>query len=155
MKLNNLTSYKIVDKFYEASRAGVPAKLMIRGICCLIPGVKNMSENIEVIGVVDRFLEHSRLYIFENAGDPSMYISSADMMTRNIENRVEVACPIYAKDLQKQILDAFEIGWNDNCKGRRINGKVQNVINTNGQKPLRSQEVLFQYTQTLVNNAIR
>ena len=155
MKLNNLTSYKIVDKFYEASRAGVPVKLMIRGICCLIPGVKNMSENIEVIGVVDRYLEHSRLYIFENAGDPSMYISSADMMTRNIENRVEVACPIYAKDLQKQIFDAFEIGWNDNCKGRRINGKVQNVINTNGQKPLRSQEVLYQYTQTLVNNAIR
>lgn len=155
MKLNNLTSYKIVDKFYEASRAGVPVKLMIRGICCLIPGIKNMSENIEVIGVVDRFLEHSRLYIFENAGDPTMYISSADMMTRNIENRVEVACPIYAKDLQKQILDAFEIGWNDNCKGRRINGKVQNEINTNLQKPLRSQEALYQYTQTLVNNAVR
>ena len=79
MKLNNMTSYKMVDKLYEASSAGVPVQLMIRGICCLIPGVKGMSENIEVVGVVDRFLEHSRVYIFENDASPLIYISSADI----------------------------------------------------------------------------
>lgn len=149
MKLNNLTSYKIIDKFYEASRAGVPVKLMIRGICCLIPGIKGMSDTIEVVGVIDRFLEHSRVFIFENAGVPKVYISSADMMTRNIENRVEVACPIYTLDLQKQILDAFEIGWQDNVKGRRVNGSPQNAINANGLSPIRSQEVIYNYTQNL------
>lgn len=151
MKLNNLTSYKIIDKFYEASRAGVPIQLMIRGICCLVPGVEGMSERIEVIGVVDRFLEHSRIFVFENGGNPKIYISSADMMTRNIENRVEVACPIYAPNLQEQILTTFDIGWRDNAKGRRINGKEQNQWNTNGNATLRSQEVIYSYTQNLVN----
>ena len=151
MKLNNMTSYKMVDKLYEASSAGVPVKLMIRGICCLIPGVKGMSENIEVVGIVDRFLEHSRVYIFENDASPLIYISSADMMTRNIENRVEVACPIYDSDLQEQIINAFAIGWEDNIKGRQINGSVQNQLNSNDKEPLRSQEALYQYTQNLVS----
>ena len=150
MKLNNLTSYKIIDKFYEASRAGVNIQLMIRGICCLIPGVKGMSDNIEVIGVIDRFLEHSRVYIFENRGTPQLYISSADMMTRNIENRVEVACPIYSLELQEQILKTFDIGWRDNVKGRRINGVEQNSLNVNGDTFIRSQEVIYSYTQKLV-----
>lgn len=150
MKLNNLTSYKIIDKFYEASRAGVNIQLMIRGICCLIPGVKGMSDNIEVIGVIDRFLEHSRVYIFENGGTPQLYISSADMMTRNIENRVEVACPIYSLELQEQILKTFDIGWRDNVKGRRINGVEQNSLNVNGDTFIRSQEVIYSYTQKLV-----
>lgn len=150
MKLNNLTSYKIIDKFYEASRAGVNIQLMIRGICCLIPGVKGMSDNIEVIGVIDRFLEHSRVYIFENGGTPQLYISSADMMTRNIENRVEVACPVYSLELQEQILKTFDIGWRDNVKGRRINGVEQNSLNVNGDTFIRSQEVIYSYTQKLV-----
>ncbi|MGC6422535.1 MAG: polyphosphate kinase 1 [Flavobacteriaceae bacterium] len=150
MKLNNLTSYKIIDKFYEASRAGVPIQLMIRGICCLIPGIKGMSETIEVLGVIDRFLEHSRVFIFENAGQPKIYISSADMMTRNIENRVEVACPIYALDLQQQIQDSFAIGWQDNVKGRRINGSVQNQLNSNTAKTTRSQQVIYSYIENLV-----
>jgi len=108
-----------------------------------------MSDTIEVVGVIDRFLEHSRVFIFENAGVPKVYISSADMMTRNIENRVEVACPIYTLDLQKQILEAFEIGWQDNVKGRRVNGSPQNAINANGLSPIRSQEVIYNYTQNL------
>ena len=151
MKLNNLTSYKVIDKLYEASREGVVIQLMIRGICCLIPGVKGMSETIEVLGIIDRFLEHSRVYIFENTGTPKIYISSADMMTRNIENRVEVACPIYALDLQKQILDTFTIGWKDNVKGRRINGLEQNQGNQNEEAPQRSQEVIYTYTKNLID----
>ena len=98
--------------------------MIVRGICCLIPGLKNLSENIEVISIIDRFLEHSRVYIFENSGDNSVYISSADFMTRNIENRVEVATPIYDKLLKKQINDVFEIAWNDNVKARLVNREI-------------------------------
>ena len=126
LKLNSITNYKIIDKLYQASNAGVEVHMIVRGVCCLIPGVPGMSENIEVISIVDKYLEHPRVYIFENGGDPHMYISSADLMTRNIDNRVEVACPIYDKELQKQLLDTFLISWNDNVKARKINGKIQN-----------------------------
>ena len=90
--------------------------MIVRGICCLIPGVKKMSENIKIISVVDKFLEHPRVYQFINGGDTKTYISSADFMTRNIENRVEVATPIYDANLQKQITDVFEIIWNDKLR---------------------------------------
>ncbi|MGI9545593.1 MAG: polyphosphate kinase 1, partial [Flavobacteriaceae bacterium] len=95
IKMNSITSYKMVDKLYEASRAGVRIQMIIRGVCCLIPGIEDMSENIEAISVVDKFLEHPRLFIFGNGGEPKVYISSADWMTRNLDNRVEVGCPIY------------------------------------------------------------
>ena len=95
--------------------------MIVRGVCCLIPGIKNMSENIKVISVVDKYLEHPRIYIFENAGQPKIYISSADWMTRNFENRIEVSCPIYDIELQNQILDTFNISWRDNVKSRLIN----------------------------------
>ncbi len=111
IKLNNITNYKIIRKLYEASRAGVQIDMIVRGVCCLIPGVEGMSENIRVISIVDKFLEHPRIYIFENAGEPKMYISSADWMTRNIDNRVEVACPILDKALQEELLDTFMISW--------------------------------------------
>ena len=100
--------------------------MIVRGVCCLVPGVKGLSENIKVISVVDKYLEHPRVYIFKNAGDKKVYISSADWMTRNIENRVEVGCPIYDKDLQKEILDTFNISWNDNIKARIVNQSPQN-----------------------------
>ena len=90
IKMNSLTSYKMVDKLYEASRAGVKVQLIIRGVCCLVPGVVGMSENIEAISVVDKFLEHPRLFIFGNEGEPKIYISSADWMTSNLDFRVEV-----------------------------------------------------------------
>ncbi|HAI18049.1 MAG TPA: polyphosphate kinase 1, partial [Xanthomarina gelatinilytica] len=112
------SSFKMVDKLYEASRAGVKIQMIIRGICCLIPGVKGMSENIEVISIVDKFLEHTRLYIFCNDNNPKVYISSADFMTRNIENRVEVSCPIYDEDIKQELIDTFNISWSDNVKAR-------------------------------------
>ena len=145
LKLNNITNYKIISKLYEASRAGVQIDMIVRGVCCLIPGVKGMSENIRVISVVDKFLEHPRVYIFENDGDPQMYISSADWMTRNIDNRVEVACPILDKDLQQELLDTFMISWNDNVKARLVNIKNQNAFVSNQEKAIRSQWATYAY----------
>ena len=145
LKLNNITNYKIISKLYEASRAGVQIDMIVRGVCCLIPGVKGMSENIRVISVVDKFLEHPRVYIFENDGDPQMYISSADWMTRNIDNRVEVACPILNKDLQQELLDTFMISWNDNVKARLVNTKNQNAFVSNRAEANRSQWATYAY----------
>ena len=145
LKLNNITNYKIISKLYEASRAGVQIDMIVRGVCCLIPGVKGMSENIRVISVVDKFLEHPRVYIFENDNDPQMYISSADWMTRNIDNRVEVACPILDKGLQRELLDTFMISWNDNVKARLVNTNSQNSFVTNKGEPIRSQWATYAY----------
>ena len=150
LKLNSITNYKIIDKLYQASNAGVEVHMIVRGVCCLIPGVPGMSENIEVISIVDKYLEHPRVYIFENGGDPHMYISSADLMTRNIDNRVEVACPIYDKELQKQLLDTFLISWNDNVKARKINGKIQNEFKKSSGKPYRSQWEIHEYFKVLL-----
>ena len=115
----------------------------------MIPGVKGISENIEVISIVDRYLEHPRLYIFENGGNLKVYISSADFMTRNIENRVEVAAPIYDPSLQKQILDVFDIIWKDNVKARIINKATQNLLRKSSEKPVRSQWAIYDYYKNL------
>jgi len=145
LKLNSITNYKIIDKLYKASNAGVEVHMIVRGVCCLIPGINGMSERIEVISIVDKYLEHPRVYIFENDGSPKMYISSADLMTRNIDNRVEVACPIYDLDLQKQLLDTFLISWNDNMKARILNGTDQNIFKKTNAKPYRSQWEMYEY----------
>ena len=147
LKLNNITNHPLIDKLYEASQAGVKVKMIVRGICCLIPGVKGMSENITVVSVVDKFLEHPRVFIFENGGDNKIYLSSADFMTRNIENRVEVACPVYDKELQQQILDTFNISWNDNTKGRIVNQNPQNkmIRLKKGDTQIRSQWMTYDY----------
>lgn len=145
LKMNGLTSYQMVDKLYEASRAGVKIQMIVRGVCCLIPQVEGMSENIEVISIVDKFLEHPRLYIFGNGGNPKYYISSADWMTRNLDNRVEVSCPIYDKKIQKELWDTFEIGWKDNVKARIISQKQDNAYRTTEGEKIRSQEAIYQY----------
>ena len=100
LKMNSLSDYQMIDKLYDASNAGVKIKLQIRGICSLIPGIKDMSENIEAISIVDNFLEHSRVFIFGNDDNPEVFISSADFMTRNLDGRVEVTCPIYQEDIK-------------------------------------------------------
>ncbi len=145
IKMNSFTSYKMVDKLYEASRAGVKVQLIIRGICCLIPGVPGMSENIEAISVVDKFLEHTRIFIFGNDGDPKVYISSADWMTRNLDYRVEVGCPIYDEELKRELLDTFQISWNDNVKARVFSAKQDNAYRENDNPKLRSQFALYDY----------
>lgn len=145
IKMNSFTSYKMVDKLYEASDAGVEIQLIIRGICCLIPGVKGMSENIEAISVVDKFLEHPRVFIFGNAGNPKIYISSADWMTRNLDNRVEVGCQIYDEDIKQEIIDTFEISWSDNVKARVFTEKQDNAYRNNNQQKVRSQFAMYDY----------
>ncbi|OBX19030.1 MULTISPECIES: polyphosphate kinase 1 [Bizionia] len=144
-KMNSLSSYKMVDKLYEASRAGVKIQMVVRGICCLIPGVPNMSENIEVISIVDKFLEHSRLYIFGPDDDAQIYISSADLMTRNIENRVEVSCPIYDDDIKQELLDNFDIFWSANVKARILNETQNNQYKEKKEPIVRAQFAIYDY----------
>jgi len=145
IKMNSFTSYKMIDKLYEASQAGVKIQLIVRGVCCLIPGIEGLSENIEAISVVDKFLEHPRMFIFCNDGDTKMYISSADFMTRNIENRVEVGCPIYDEDIKKELMDTFEIAWNDNVKARVFNEAQDNAYRRNDKPKVRSQFATYDY----------
>ncbi|OQD42664.1 polyphosphate kinase 1 [Croceivirga radicis] len=152
IKMNSFTSYKMVDKLYEASRAGVKVQLIIRGICCLIPGVEGMSENIEAISVVDKFLEHPRLFIFGNNGDPKIYISSADWMTRNIDYRVEVGCPIYDEDIKQELIDTFEISWKDNIKAREFTAKQDNAYRDDDKPKVRSQFATYDYYQKRIEN---
>lgn len=147
LKMNNITSYKMIDKLYEASRAGVKIQMIVRGICCLVPGIEGMSENIEVISIVDKFLEHPRLFIFGNNGNPKVYISSADWMTRNISFRVEVGCPIYDETIKQELIDTFEISWADNVKARVIDQAQDNHYRPHTLPAQRSQVALYKYYQ--------
>ncbi|WP_445381857.1 polyphosphate kinase 1 [Robiginitalea sp. IMCC43444] len=145
IKMNSFTSYDMVDLLYQASQEGVKIQLVIRGICCLIPGVKGMSENIEAISVVDKFLEHPRIFIFGNDGDPDVFISSADWMTRNLDHRVEVGCPIYDPDIKQELIDTFEISWKDNVKARVFNVEQNNEYRKNDEPLFRSQFEMYDY----------
>ena len=146
LKMNSLSDYAMIDKLYDASNAGVKIQLEIRGICCLIPGIKGMSENIEAISIVDNFLEHSRVYIFGNEDNPEVFISSADFMTRNIDGRVEVACPIYDDEIKKQLIDTFDIGWKGNVKARFHSEKLDNKYRIRGNDPVfRAQTETYNY----------
>ncbi len=146
IKMNNLVDGDLIEKLYEASRVGVKIQCIIRGICCLRAGVEGLSENIEIISIVDRFLEHSRFFIFQNNNDPVYYISSADWMERNLDKRIEVGCPIFDKSLKKDILKIFECHWQDNQKSRIIDADQQNqyVDFDESMAPFRSQTELFE-----------
>jgi len=146
LKMNSLSDFKMIDKLYEASRAGVKIQLQVRGICSLIPGVKGMSENIEAISIVDNYLEHSRIYIFGNDGNPEAYISSADFMTRNLDGRVEVSCPIYDEDVKRELIDNFDLGWKGNVKARLHSEKLDNKYRVRGDNPVfRAQLETYNY----------
>jgi polyphosphate kinase len=146
IKLNSLTDIQLIDKLYDASNSGVKIQLQIRGICSLIPGVKGMSANIEAISIVDNYLEHSRVYIFGNENDPEVYISSADFMTRNIDGRVEVTCPIYDERIKNELIDNFNIGWKGNVKARLHSEKLDNKYRVRGDSPVfRAQQETYNY----------
>lgn len=148
LKMNSISDFKMTDKLYEASNAGVKIQLIIRGICCLIPGIKGLSENIEAISIVDNYLEHARVYIFANGGDPDVFISSADFMTRNLDARVEVTCPIYDEDIKKELIETFEIGWKANVKARIHSNDLANNYRRRGdEKPFRAQLEMYNYYQ--------
>ena len=146
IKINSLTDRDLIEKLAEASRAGVTVELVVRGICCLIPGVPGQTENIRVISIVGRFLEHSRIYIFGKENRRRVYISSADFMTRNTERRVEVAAPVLDKTLADRVCNIFNICMSDNVKARELkpNGLYERV-SAEGKTPLNAQ--LYFYEQ--------
>jgi len=151
LKMNSLSDLPMIDKLYEASKAGVKIQLEVRGICSLIPGVKGLSENIEAISIVDNYLEHSRVYIFGNAGFTEVYISSADMMTRNIDARVEVTCPIYDQEIKNELIENFDIGWKGNVKARYHSYKLDNKYRVRNDNPIfRAQLETYKYYQRKV-----
>ncbi|MDX1543686.1 MAG: polyphosphate kinase 1 [Christiangramia sp.] len=145
LKLNSISDNGVIDKLYMASKAGVKVKLLVRGICCLIPGIEGLSENIEAISIVDKFLEHPRVFIFENGGDPKVYISSADFMTRNLDQRVEVSCPIYDEDIKQELIETFDISWSDNVKARNHCRGMENPYRQSDGPKIRSQFELYDY----------
>ncbi|MDZ7361666.1 MAG: polyphosphate kinase 1 [candidate division KSB1 bacterium] len=148
-KLNNLVDQGIIKKLYKAGQAGVGIKLMVRGMFSLIPGSKEGTENIQAAAIVDKFLEHSRLFVFCGGGKKKYYLSSADLMSRNLDYRVEVACPIYDKTIQHEIDDFLHLQWQDNVKTRVLNKDLDNQYrHANPEKQVRAQEALYEYFKT-------
>lgn len=146
IKLNSLEDKKMIEKLYEASNAGVDINIIVRGVCCLIPGIKNLSENIKVISIVDRFLEHSRVFIFHNGGDEKIFLSSADWMKRNLNRRIEAAFPVKQKNLKQKIKDIIQFQIDDNTKARIINKRQDNIyVKGDATIKIRSQMKTYEY----------
>ncbi|SON50491.1 polyphosphate kinase 1 [Vibrio tapetis] len=146
LKLNNLVDKKIINKLYEASSAGVNVRIIVRGMCALIPEIKGVSENIQVISIVDRFLEHSRVLITENGGKPLVYISSADWMSRNLDHRIEVGTPILDPNIKQQIIDIVDIHFTDTVKAKKIDAMLSNdYVSRGNRKKIRSQLQIYNY----------
>jgi polyphosphate kinase len=151
LKLNNLCDPEIIDLLYAAGNAGVKIQLIVRGMFSLWAGEPGLSENIEARGVIDSFLEHSRMYSFYNGGDTKVFIASADLMIRNLDRRVEVTCPIFDKVIAKQMLDIFDIQWNDNTRNRILDKDMRNNFVKRGENEpiIRSQHKIHEYLKEL------
>jgi polyphosphate kinase len=146
-KINNLVDEEVIRKLYQASNAGVQIKLVVRGICALVPGIKGFSENIEAVSIVDRFLEHSRIFIFCNNNQEHYYISSADWMTRNLDYRVEVAVSIYDTEIRKELKEIVMAGLRDNVKARIVDPNLCNTFKKikGSEKAYQSQLEIHKY----------
>ena len=151
MKMNSLTDKAIIKKLFEASQAGVKIQLIIRGICCLKPGIPGISENIEVVSIVGRLLEHSRIYYFYNNGDQRIYLSSADVMTRNMIKRVEILFPVEDNDIAKRLLDYMNLQLSDNQRDV-IKINMVNITILKRYVTFNSQAYLMQKQLNMVNN---
>lgn len=150
LKVNNLVDPELIDDLYRASQAGVNVQIILRGMCALLPNVKGLSENINIISIVDRFLEHPRVMVFQNAGNPKVFISSADWMGRNMDNRIEVGCPIYDEELKQRIIDILNIQLKDTLKARVIDAKQTNrYVKRGNRRKLRSQVEIYHYLKNL------
>lgn len=146
LKLNNLTDKIMIEKLYEASNAGVKIELIIRGVSCIVPGVKNQSENINIISIVDRYLEHARFMIFGNGGEPLYFVTSADWMERNLDKRIEVGCPILSDNLKRELDLIFDYQWRGNNKARIIDQKQRNFYRSKGKnESFHYQEEMYNY----------
>jgi len=152
IKMNGLSDVKLINKLYQASQEGVKLKLIIRGICKLVPGVKGMSENIRVVSILDKFLEHSRVMIFANGGDEQYFISSADWMIRNLDNRIEVTTPIFDPNIQKELKAIIDIQLNDNAKARIIDEHMTNKYSKNKKASVRGQIEIHKYLEETHTN---
>jgi len=149
LKMNSLVDKKMIKKLYAASQAGVKVKLIVRGICCLTPGVKGLSENIEAISIIDKFLEHARVFVFHNNGDPAYYIGSADLMPRNLDNRIETICPIYDQDIKDELKKFLTIQWADNSKARLHDYDLKNEYRSSkSKKKQRAQIDYYNYLKS-------
>ncbi|MFY0674933.1 MAG: polyphosphate kinase 1 [Bacteroidia bacterium] len=145
LKINSLVDDGMIEKLYEASKAGVKIRMIIRGICRLMPGVKGLSENIEAVSIIDKYLEHSRMIIFGNGGDEKFYITSADWMGRNLNRRIEVGVPIIDENLKKELKDFFSLQWKDNSKARFLDSEQKNSYKKKGVRKFRAQTSLEHY----------
>ncbi len=146
LKLNNLVDSGLINKLYAASKARVKINIIVRGMCSLIPGIKGKSDNIKIISIVDRFLEHPRVMLFHSQGEQQLFITSGDWMERNIDHRVEVACPIYDQTLKQRIIDILNLHFQDNVKARIINQNQDNhYVDAASQAPVRSQIAIYDY----------
>jgi polyphosphate kinase len=145
IKLNNLEERKLIAKLYEASQAGVKISMIVRSVCCLIPGVPGMSENITIRRIVDRYLEHGRIFIFHNNGDKKVFLGSADWMNRNVYRRIEVCFPVYDEKIKAEILQIIDLQLKDNVQAVILNTQLQN-INTDAKPPLvQSQREIYKF----------
>jgi polyphosphate kinase len=153
IKLNSLVDKKIVRKLYSASKEGVKITVIARGICILIPGVKGLSENIEAYSIVDKFLEHSRVYVFGNGGKKEFYIGSADWMQRNFDHRIEVTVPIYDKEIQNELWTILQIQLKDNCKVRLLGKESMNSYKLGGEdKKVRAQFETYNFFEEMLKS---
>ncbi len=143
IKLNNVTDPELIEHLYRASNAGVTIRLIVRGMFSFVTGVKNLSENIKAIGIVDRFLEHTRFMIFCNGGNEECYITSADLMTRNLDHRIEVTCPVFDRNLKNELGQIFDIQWSDNVKARKLDAALSNKFVKQDKKAVRSQVEVY------------
>jgi len=145
IKVNSLEDTKMIKKLYHASAEGVKIDIIVRGICKLVPGIKGLSENINCISIIDRYLEHARFFIFRNNGDEIIYAGSADWMKRNLSRRIEVAFPIYDNDIKKKIRDIINLQLSDNVKARVIDEKDKNIYKKDSEEKVRSQYATYEY----------
>ena len=145
LKMNSLADEDMVQKLYDASSSGVKIQLIIRGMCTLVPGIEGVSENIEVISIVDKYLEHARVWIFANGGQERIFLTSADLMTRNLDHRVEVGFPIFDESIRKEIRDIIDIQLKDNTKAREINSFNNNKYRPKGKMSYRAQTDIYTY----------
>ncbi|MCF5878510.1 polyphosphate kinase 1 [Aeromonas veronii] len=153
LKINNLVDRDLINRLYAAGQAGVPIQMIIRGMCALRPGVPGLSDNIKVISIIDRFLEHPRVMVFHNKGNPQLYISSADWMSRNIDGRIEVGTPIYDERLKQRIMDILELQLSDTCKARVIDADQQNeYVKRGNRRKIRSQVAIYDYLKRIESN---
>ena len=149
--MNSLSDEEMIYKLYEAAKAGVEIKLIIRSICCMLTQNPKFEGRVNAVSIVDEYLEHARVWVFNNKHNPKVFISSADFMTRNLDHRVEVTCPVYHEEIKKELIDILNIQLHDNVKARWLNNELNNDYVVNGKKKIRSQVETYQYLYKKLN----